>query len=194
VTSTATCEPIEDIGVHPDSPSKIVCSAMPLGWQTGMDLSASISLIDASADMRRSWNGRIRNFADPAFRLYRVELSSGAGEFMAPPMTRLMPGDEFSITIDADFEDFIAVGGTTRTLIRDPYAGSIYARDKNFNSIPFTAAGRVVTLSTGAVNPVRISYRPVLQVAVTEPVKWSEKANSKEVSWSLTVEEIGSDS
>ncbi|MGX9991614.1 hypothetical protein ACS4RR_021025 [Rhizobium sp. Z1P35] len=180
--------------MYPGSPSKIACSAMPLGWQSGTDMTANISLIDDAADMRRSWNGRIRNFADPSFRLYRVELSSGDGEYMTPALTRLMPGDEFSLTIDADFEDFIATGGTTRTLTRDPYAGSIKAKNLGWNDIPFSIAGRVVTLSSAAATPVRISYRPVLQVAVTEPVKWSERATDRKVSWSLTVEEIGSDS
>ncbi len=175
------------------SPSKIVCSAMPLGWQSGTDLTANISLIDDAADMRRSWNGRIRNFADPAFRLYRVEISSGDGEYMTPALTRLMPGDEFDIVFDADFEDFIVTGATTRTLIRNPHPGSIRVKNLGWDDVPFSVAGRVVTLSSAAATPVRISYRPVLQVAVTEPVKWTERASDRKVSWSLVTEEVGSD-
>jgi hypothetical protein len=158
-----------------------------------MDLSASVSLIDAAADMRRSWNGRIRNFGDPAFRLFRIELSSGDGEMKTPPMTRLMPGDEFELVLSTDFEDFIATGGTTRTLIRTPYAGSVTCKNLGWDDIAFSRSGSIITLSTPAVAPVRIAYRPVLQVAVVEPVKWSTKEQSPDVSWSLTVEEVGSD-
>jgi hypothetical protein len=166
---------------------------MPLGWQTGTDMTASISLIDDAADKRRSWNGRIRNFADAAFRLFRIELSSGDGEYMTPPLMRLMPGDTFHIVIDADWEDYIPAGGTTRTLIRDPYPGSIRCKNLGTTAVPFTAAGRVVTLATPAVEAVRISARYDLEVMITEPWKFSERASDRKVNWSVVVEEVGSD-
>ncbi|CDN46827.1 hypothetical protein [Neorhizobium galegae] len=177
--------------MYPGSPSKTVCSAMPLGWQTGTDMTASISLISESSDMRRSWNAELRNFADPAFRLFKIELASGDGEYMTPPLMRLMPGDTFHIVVDADFEDFIPVGGTTKTLIRDPYPGSIRCKNLGTTAIPFTSSGRVVTLDAPAVEEVRISARYDLSVMITEPWKFSERASDRKVNWSVVVEELG---
>jgi len=180
--------------MSPDrSPSNIVCAAMPLGWQTGIDMTASLDLIEEATIIKRSWNGRARSFADPAFQLYKVTLTSGEGELKAPPFTRLMPGTEFEIVIEMDFEDFIATGGIVRTLIRDPYPGSIRVKNLGWDNIPFSIDGRVLTLATPAVTPVRISYRPVLQVMVTEAPKPTESASTKKVTWSLGLEEQGSD-
>jgi len=180
--------------MYAGSPSKLICSAMPLGWQTGTDMTANISLISEASDMRRSWNAELRNFADPAFRLFKIELTSGEGEYMTPPLMRLMPGDSFHIVIDADFEDFIPAGGTTRTLIRDPHPGSIRCKNLGIAAVPFTSSGRVVTLATPAAEEVRISARYDLSVMITEPWKFSERASDRKVSWSVVVEEVGGSS
>ncbi len=173
------------------SPSQMVCSALPVGWLSGMDLTANISMIDAAADMRRSWNGEARNFADPLFNLYRVELSSGAGEYLTPALADLTPGTQFDIVIDGFFDSQIPSGGTMKTLPRTPHPDFIIVKNLAWDDVPFTVDGRLITLAEPADGPIRIRYRPILTVVVWEPVKWSVKANSREVSWSLVTEELG---
>lgn len=87
--------------------------------------------------------------------------------------------------------DVIAVGGTSRTLSRDPHPNSIRCLDLNFNDIPFTISGRVLTLDAAATATTRIYYRPIFDVVVTSPWTVSAQDNRGTVTWSIQFEEQG---
>lgn len=173
------------------SPSTLICTDLALGYQSGFDLSVDMKPIPMSADMRRTWNGRLLNLADAAFRLYEVRIASGEGEIRAPALSRLWPGTEFQLVPPSELGDTIAAGGTNRTLQRTPYIDSIRVYDLAFNALPFTVAGKVLTLTSPAATAVRIYYRPILNLMVTEPWSINTRASRAEVSWELVSEEVG---
>lgn len=173
------------------SPSTLICVDLALGFQSGFDLSVDMNPIDMSSDMRRTWNGRLLNLADPAFRLYKVRIASGEGEIRAPALSRLWPGTECQLVPPAELSDMIAPGGTSRTLQRTPHVDSIRVYDLAFNALPFTIVGRVLTLASPAATVIRIYYRPILDLMVTEPWAINTRATRAEVSWELVSEEVG---
>lgn len=173
------------------SPSTLICTDLALGFQSGFDLSIDMSPIDMSSDMRRTWNGRLVNLADAAFRLYKVRVASGEGEIRAPALSRLWPGTEFQLVPPSELGDMIAPGGSSRTLQRAPHVESIRVYDLAFNALPFTVAGKVLTLTSPAVTAVRIYYRPILDLMVTEPWSINTRATRAEVAWELVSEEVG---
>ncbi|CAN7330020.1 hypothetical protein [Neorhizobium tomejilense] len=173
------------------SPSTLICTDLAIGYQSGIDLSVDMKPIGLSADMRRTWNGRLVNLADPAFRLYQIGISSGEGEIRAPALSRLWPGVEFQLVPPAELSDMIAPGGTSRTLQRTPYIPSIRVYDLAFNAVPFNVAGKVITLVSPAVTAVRIFFRGVYDLTVTEPWSVNTRASRAEVSWTLVSEETG---
>lgn len=175
----------------PASPSSIISASIPMGWQTGMDLSVEMSLIPQSADMKRSINGRLKNFSDPAFNLYRLKITSGSGELKAVPFTRLVPGTVFDIELATDFEDFIAPGGSVRTLVRAPKDGSVRVRDRHFQPVPFSIDGSILNLAAPATDVVFISYKPVLHCMISAPISVTESEQRNDVSWSVEAEEVG---
>jgi hypothetical protein len=176
---------------HHISPSTLICTDLALGYQSGFDLSVDMKPIPMSSDMRRTWDGRLLNLADPAFRSYEVRISSGEGEIRAPALSRLWPGTEFQLVPPSELGDMVAVGGTSRTLQRTPFVGSIRVYDLAFNAVPFTVAGKVLTLAAPAATAVRIYYRPILELMVTEPWSVNTRASRAEVSWELVSEEVG---
>lgn len=175
------------------SPSTLICTDLALGYQSGFDLTVDMRPIAMSSDMRRTWNGRLLNLSDPAFRLYQVRINSGEGEIRAPALSALWPGTEFQLVPPSELSDMIAPGGTSRTLQRTPYVDSIRVKDLGFSDIPFTVADRVITLAAPAATAVRIFYRPILDLMVTEPWTVSTRASRAEVSWDLLAEEVGGD-
>lgn len=173
------------------SPSTLICTDLAIGFQTGFDLSVDMRPISEAVDRRRTWNGAFKNLADPAFRLYAVRISSGEGEIRAPALSRLWPGFEFQLIPPSELDDQIATGGTAMTLQRMPYVESIRVIDLKFNSIPFTVSGKIVTLAAPAATPVRIYYRPILDLVVSDVWTKNTRASRAEVSWELPCEEVG---
>lgn len=173
------------------TPSTLICTDLALGYQSGLDLTVDMRPISTSADMRRTWNGRLLNLADPAFRLFQVRLSSGDEEIRAPALSRLWPGTEFDIVPPSELGDMIAPGGTSRTLQRTPHIPSLRVYDLEFNAVPFVISGKVLTLTSPAATAVRIYYRPELHCMVTEPWSISTRASRASVSWDLMSEEVG---
>lgn len=168
----------------------LISADLAIGWQTALGLTVEISPIEESASIVRSWNGRARNLAAPEFQLFSCTISSS--EDMRPPaLSSMWPGATFTLVPPAELSDVIQQGATSRTLIRNPHPGSVRCLTKNFESVPFSVSGRVVSLSAAATQPVRIYYRPVLKLFVTEPWQVSTHEQDAEVSWSLTAEEEG---
>lgn len=175
------------------SPTALVSTDLALGWQSGMDLSCSIEPIAESGDMTRTWNGRKVNLAMPEFRLYSVRISSGQGEVRSPALSQLWPGTVFTLVPTNELGDALSVGTQSRTLVRDPYPGSVRCVDAAFEPVAFAVVGRVVTLAAPATTPVRIYFRPILTLMVTAPWQESFREAAAEVSWSLECEELGGD-
>lgn len=180
------------IGIY-NSPSTLICTDLAIGWQTGFDLTVDVRPIGESKDNRRTVNARNVNLADPMFRLLSVRISSGNGEQRPPALSRMFPGDEFQLVLPrgAELSDMIAVGGTARTLIRTPFAGSVKVMDLKGNPVAFTLAGKVVTLEVPAATPVRIYFLPVLDLFVGDPFSLSAQVNRAAVGWEIYSEEIG---
>ncbi|WP_428427325.1 hypothetical protein [Pararhizobium sp.] len=173
------------------SPTKIICDRLAIGWQTGFDLSVTITPIAASGDIERNWNGKYVDLSEPEFRLFSVRITSGDAEMRAPALARLWPGTVFTIVPSTPFEDMIPVGGTTVVFERLIHPGSVRCLDLEFNDVPFTVVGRTVTLSSPAATPVRVSARYELEVIVTEPWSITDQETKASVSWSLGTEEVG---
>ena len=180
------------IGTH-TSPTTMICADLAIGWQTGFDLTLAIRPIGDSAQMERTVNSAALNLADPLFRLLSVRISSGEGEQLPPSLENMFPGDTLSLVPpkSAVMSASIAVGGTTRTLLRTPYAGSIRCIDPSNNSVAFTVVGKVVTLTAAATTPVRIYYLPVLSLTVFEPFDLSYRTSQATVAWNIYTEETG---
>jgi len=175
------------------SPTTLICSNLAVGWQTGFDLTIDINPIAESAAMERTWNGRLVNLADDAFKLFEVRISSGEGDMRPPALDEMWPGKVFSLVppVGCEHSSRIAQGGTTRTLIRDPHPGSVRCLDLGFVDIPFTVSGRVVTLDAPAETPVRIYYRPVFELMVYAPYSKSQRETRAEAAWSIQAQEVG---
>lgn len=170
----------------------LISADLAIGWQTALGLTTELSPIEESASIVRSWNGRARNLAAPEFQLFSCTISSS--EDMRPPaLSSMWPGATFTLVPPSELSDVIQQGATSRTLIRNPHPGSVRCLTKNFVAMPFTVSGRVLTLSTAATEPVRIFYRPILKLFVTEPWTISTHEQNADVSWSLTAEEEGGD-
>jgi hypothetical protein len=168
----------------------MICADLAVGWFTGLGMTDTYSPIAESADMVRSWNGRAKNLADEEFQLYRFRISSSK-DGVPPALSRLFPGQLLNIVPSSQFGDYIGVGGSSRTLVRQPHAVTVRCLDLDWNDIPFTVAGKVVTLAEAATKPVRIFYRPELEVFVWEPWTVTTDEHQAEVSWDLVVEETG---
>lgn len=171
-------------------PTTLLCEDLALGWQTGFDIVSTLSPIAESASVVRSWNGIAKNLAADEFKLFAVRLSA-SGDMRPPALSRLWPGATFQVVPTDELGDSIASGGSSRTLIRTPHPGSVRCLDLAFNDIPFTVAGKVVTLDAPAEATVRIFYRPVLEVFVVEPWTSTWRERSAEQSWDLSAEETG---
>jgi len=169
----------------------LISADLAIGWQTALGLSVEMSPIEESAHIVRSWNGRARNLAADEFKLLACTISSS--EDMRPPaLSRMWPGSTFTMVPPSELSDVIQPGATSRTLIRPVYAGSVRCVTRTFSPVPFTLIGdRIVSLSAPATEPVRIYYRPILNLFVTEPWSISTHEQNAEVSWSLTAEEEG---
>ncbi len=175
------------------SPTTLICEDLALGWQSGFDISCDLNPISEWMEKERTWNAELVDLADPAFRLFQVTIGSGEGEIRPPALMAILRQPFFYIVPPAELPDGIPLGGTMRTLDRDPHPGSVVCVDPEFNAVPFTVDGRVITLSAPASTPVRIYYRPVLKVTLTEPWKLSESERLAESSWSFNAAEVGGD-
>lgn len=169
----------------------LISADLAIGWQTALGLTVELSPIEESAHIVRSWNGRARNLAAPEFQLFACTISSS--EDMRPPaLSRMWPGATFSIVPPAELSDVIQPGATSRTLIRPAYSGSVRCVTRTYEPVPFSLTGdRIVALTAPATEPVRIYFRPILNLFVTEPWSTSTHEQNAEVSWSLTAEEEG---
>lgn len=178
--------------MYNSSPSALICTDLAMGWQTGLDLEIEMKPIAESGDIRRTWNGKAVNLADPAFSLFEVRIRSGEQEQRTPALSQLWPGTVIQLVPPLALADRIATGGTARTLARDPYLPSLRVLDLGYNNdVEHSVAGRVVTLASAALAPIRIYYRPVLNLMVTEPWSVSGREMRGEVSWDLTCQEVG---
>lgn len=163
----------------------LVCTDLALGWHSALDLTCTLSPVDESADIRRTWNGKAVNLAAAEFRLFAVEIASGESEMRAPALGRLWPGSILWISPTVDLGEYIAVGETSITLQRTPLAGSVRCLTLGFEDVAHTVDGDVVTLAAPATGAIRVYYRPVLECIVTEPWSISDRKRRAEVSWSF---------
>ncbi|MEF3134624.1 hypothetical protein OS035_24515 [Rhizobium sp. 268] len=176
---------------YPGTLTQLIAPDLALGWQSGTDLTFTMRPISESAQKERTWNGKIVGLGSPEFRLYSYRITSGAGEYRMPALSRMWPDTVFSIVPPLPLGDVIPTGFQSRTLERTPYAPSVRCLTLGFEDVPFTLNGDVVTLSSPAAAPVRIYYQPILEVVVTEPWEATLREQAADVSWSLTCEEVG---
>lgn len=170
--------------------SDIKCDALGLGWLSGMRLTAELSLIPNSVDMRRDWNFRLDNWADPEIELYRVALSSGEGERRFPALISLNGRQDVEVELFTRLEQIILPGQTSITLLRPPVAGSVEARGPGWpQEIDVSVDGRVVSLSEPLSTYTRVFYRPIMTLRLAEPWRMVERENLAEVDWSVVFEE-----
>lgn len=172
--------------------TSLISDDLAMGWQTALDLQVSISPISDASQIVRTWNGKALNLAAEEFQLFRVDISSSM-DMRPPALSKMWPGATFTMVPPAELSDVIGNGGTSRTLIRDPYEGSVRCLTRNFEDVDFSVNGRVVTLDTAATEPVRIYFRPILHLFVVEPWSVSTAERRAEVSWNLVTEEQGGD-
>jgi len=157
-----------------------------IGLGADRQIKESLQPID-TGDLRRTVNGVLVSLADPAFKKYKLSVS--CDDMLPPAFGSIWRGQQLTVSPVSEIADVVAVGGTSRTLERDPVAGSIRCVDIDGGTHAFTVAGRVVTLSSAATKPTRIFYRPTLTMMVSQhSVDHDEAAAS--VSWSLDLEEI----
>ncbi|QND41822.1 hypothetical protein HB770_04070 [Rhizobium leguminosarum bv. viciae] len=170
----------------------MVCADLAIGWQTCTDLSFDFAPIEDSMYLDRTWNGAVEDMSEPEFDLYSVTIrSSGPGELRAPALDNVRRKAEFTCVPTFELDDVIYLGESVRTLRRDPHAGSVRVLDREFNDIPFSIAGRVVTLAAPAASVLRIYYRPIFRLKVFQPWKQTFGDKDVEVSWELYCEEVG---
>ncbi|MDH0123308.1 hypothetical protein ABE562_04920 [Brucella intermedia] len=169
----------------------LISTDLAIGWQTALGLTVELTPIEESAHIIRSWNGRARNLAADEFKLLACTISSS--EDMRPPaISRMWPGATFTMVPPAELSDVIQPGATSRTLIRPAYPGTVRCVTRTYEPVPFTLIGdRIVSLTAPATEPVRVYFRPILNLFVTEPWSTSTHEQNAEVSWSLTAEEEG---
>lgn len=176
-----------------ETTTSLISDDLAIGWQTALGLTVELSPIDESAHIVRSWNGRARNLAADEFKLFSCTISSS--EDMRPPaLSGMFPGAIFTMVPPAELSDAIQIGATSRTLIRKPHPASIRCLTKDFKSVPFSLIGsQQVRLNSPATEIVRVYYRPILKLFVTEPWLSTTHEQNAEVSWTLTAEEEGGD-
>lgn len=172
------------------TPTEILAPALGLGWQTGFDLSVELSPIAASANIVRNWNGIAKNLVDPEFRLFALRISSG-DDMRPPALADMWPGTVFSIVPPNELMRVIPVGGTAVTFSRPVH--SARALTMGFDDVSSSIAGKTVTLSAPATEPLRVYARLQYEVIVTEP--WRETYREAEAAsqWQLATEEVGGD-
>lgn len=168
----------------------LISDDLAMGWQTALDLQISMSPISDSAEIVRTWNAKAINLAAEEFRLFRVEISSSM-DMRPPALSGMWPGATFTMVPPSELSDVIMTGGSSRTLIRTPYEGSVRCLTRNFEDVPFSVDGRVVTLEGPALEPVRVYFRPILHLFVVDPWQTTSAERRAEVSWSLITEEQG---
>ena len=172
--------------------TSMICSDLAIGWQTCTDLTFDFQPIEDAMYLDRTWNGAVEDMSDPAFDLFSVTIrSSGPAELRAPALDNVRRKAEFLCVPTFELDDVFYAGEAIRTLKRDPHPGSIRVLTLGFTDVPFTAAGRVITLSAAAPSVLRIYYRPVLKLKVFQPWKQTYSDANTEVSWELYCEEVG---
>ena len=166
----------------------LICDDLAIGWQTGNDLSVTVAPIAASANFVRSWNGRAKILTAPEFELFSVRISA-SGDVRPPALADFFAGKTFDL-VPVDWPaEVIPTGGWMRTLRRNPYPGSIRVLTLGFEDVAFGLDGRNVMIDERD-EPVRIYYRPMLTLFVTEPWTSTYRENSQEVTWELVAEEL----
>ncbi|WP_279482244.1 hypothetical protein [Aureimonas sp. SK2] len=172
------------------TPSSILFPALGLGEGSGLAVRESLRPIE-NGQRRRTINGRLRHTGRPEFNLYELEISSD--DVQPPALSRLWAGTIVTIVPVSELGDYVGNGGTTVTLVRDPHPGSVRTRDSQGLPVPLSVVGRVVTLAKPADGLVRLHYRPVLTLMVTEA--WTqdeaETGGAASTSWSISLAEVG---
>ncbi|MEY9198455.1 hypothetical protein ABIA16_003571 [Sinorhizobium fredii] len=174
------------------SPTELICIDLALGWQSGRNLSFERQPIqEATSNAVRYWHGEADDWTDEEFQdLYEYTISSGDGEMRNPAFSRMQIGQKFNIVLPHEHVDFIATGGTVRTLKRIPHASYLRVVDVEWNDVAFSAAGAVITLAAPAVRPVNIFYRSEDYVILRS---WRDglSEGKGDTSWSLTCADVG---
>lgn len=173
------------------TPSNLILDALGLGDGSGLGVRESLRPLE-NGQRRRTINGVLKHLGSAGFRQY--ELTIGSDDVQPPALGDLWPGDVVTVVPISELGHVIGHQGTTVTLGRDPYVGSVRTRDSAGRSVPFAIAGRVVTLEAPADGVVRVFYRPVLRMMLAEP--WSqdeaESGGPLSTGWSLSLAEVSS--
>lgn len=172
------------------TPTIIIADMLGIGSNTGFGLTDVVSPIAEASHFVRDWNGVFHNTAAPEFRLYSIRISSSNDGF-PPALAGLWPGTVFTVVPMSQFSTYCPTGQQARTLERDPYEGSVRAVDKGGADVPCSVDGRLVSFYSMPSGPVRILYRPVLEVFVAQPWTVNRDEHTAEVSWDLYCEETG---
>ena len=159
---------------------------LALGLGADRQIKESLSPVD-SGDLRRTINGALTSLVDPAFRKFKLSVS--CDDMHTPGFASAWKGRQLTVRPSSDLTDLIAVGGISRTLERDPVAGSVRAVDVDGATVAFTVAGRVVTLGAAAAKTTRLFYRPVLVMLVASWSTDQDEAGAT-TSWQLELEEV----
>ena len=157
-------------------------AAIPLPLGSSRQLSVSVEPIEASAQLRRTINGELRDLSDPAFRRYRVTLS--ATDQVPPAIGALWPGDLVDVEVPYDLTEPVIAGAATLT--RDLADNTeFYAYDAAGLNVPAACAGRELSAPGAAY----VTYRPRLACRVSQR---SERAVDRQATseWSLVLEEV----
>ena len=172
------------------TPTRLILPGIPLGWQTGLNIRENLQAIEFG-ELRRTVNGTLLNLIPIEFRKYSLTISSD--DMRPPALSRLWKGTELNGVVPvSELGDFILMGGTSRTLERTPYAGSVrlLGPDGLPAAVPFTINGKIVTLTGAAPFDLRIYYRPVLRMLVSAAWTNAETERSAVSSWTLPLEEV----
>lgn len=175
------------------SPTALICDDLALGWQSGFDLSFQRSVIQEAAQVVRDWNGRAKDWSDPAFRKYQFRISSGTGEMRTPALADKWPGKTFHMVPPIEEKESIPVGGTMKTLLHVPHPSYFRVVDSSFDDVGYTLSGQTVTLDEPAEKVVSILYVREYHVIVTEGHTTSLQEASADIAWDIVVEEVGGD-
>lgn len=170
------------------TPTEILAPNLGIGWQTGFDLSVELSPIAASANIVRNWNGVAKNLVDPEFRLFALRLTSG-DDMRPPALAGMWPGTVFSIVPPNEVMLVIPVGGSAAIFPRAIH--SARALTMSFEDVESSSAGKTVTLTAPATEPVRVYARLQYQVIVTEPWRETYREAAASSQWQLVTEELG---
>lgn len=169
--------------------TKLLCPALGIGWQTALNLDVELSPIAGSANIVRDWNGRAVNLADPMFRLFSIRISSGADDLRPPALAKMWPGETFTIVPPGETCVIIPVGSSTAIFPRTVHAAR--ALTLGFLDVANSIAGKTVTLSVPATEPVRVFATMEHEVMVTEPWRQSFREADAQYSWQIVTEEVG---